>query len=72
MSVLVFTAHALPLSVPFSVAPLSGAAHEMVGAACAASGIAPHTASAASAIGDLRNFMSSPLKKKQPGFLSRM
>src|SRR5438874_13264691 len=43
----------------------------MVGAACAASGMALHSASAASAIGDLRNCMTSPfvLKRKRQGSL---
>jgi hypothetical protein len=63
VSRLVLTAHALPLTVPFSVAPFCGAAQLIVGAACAPSGMAPHSASAASAIGDLRNFISSPFER---------
>src|SRR5438067_6475736 len=69
VSGLALRAQALPLTVPLSVAPLSGAAQLMVGAACAPRGMAPHSASAARAIGDLRNFMASPffLEKERTG-----
>jgi hypothetical protein len=53
VSLLVVTAQALPLTVPLSTALFAGAVHEMVGAAFAASGIAPHAATTAMAIGVL-------------------
>src|SRR5689334_9265545 len=62
-SELVVAAQADPLTVPLSVAPLCGEVQDTVGAACAASGIAPQSASAARAIGDLRNSMTTPFNR---------
>jgi hypothetical protein len=55
---LALTAYAASLTRPLSTAPFAGEAQEMEGAACAASGNAPHAASAARAICDLRNLKS--------------
>ena len=53
VSLLALTAHAPPVTLPLSTAPFPGVVHETVGAACAASGMAPQAASAARAIGVL-------------------